>query len=441
MTFDPQKKNPDREIVSAIIVRPIERDERAEWDRLMRAHHYLGLRWLVGRTMRYVAICEGKWLALIGWQAAAYKCEARDSWIGWPHLLRRQRLHLIANNSRFLILPGDRIFNLASRILSLNLKRLSKDWLEAHGHPVILAETFVDRERFTGACYRAANWQVVGSTRGFAKSGRRHFRHDHPKEVLVYPLHSHALLHLKETQPQESWRQTMQTVSVSLKQLEDLRQRLWELPDHRKKKGKLHQFATILTIAIGAVLGGARGYTAIAEWASRLHQGQMKRLRARFNHRTNRFEVPSEPTIRRVLQSCDADAVERVFGNWLMEVSGKDEAIAADGKTLRRAVGEDGSQVHLLSALLQQSGVTIAQREVGGKTNEIPELPRLLQPLNIEGRVVSADAMHTQDKTARFIVEEKKADYVFTVKGNQGTLLKDIEMLEEGDFSPGARND
>jgi hypothetical protein len=104
-------------------------------------------------------------------------------------------------------------------------------------------------------------------------------------------------------------------------------------------------------------------------------------------------------------------------------------------------VGEDGSQVHLLSALLQQSGVTIAQREVGDKTNEIPELPRLLQPLNIEGRVVSADAMHTQEKTARFIVKEKKADYIFTVKGNQGTLLKDIELLEESDFSPGARDD
>lgn len=233
----------------------------------------------------------------------------------------------------------------------------------------------------------------------------------------------------------------MQTISVSSKQLDDLSQRLRKLPDHRKIKGRRHQFATILTIAIGAVLGGARGYTAIAEWSKRLHQSQLKRLRAKFNRHSNRFEPPSEPTIRRVLQSCDADAVESAFGNWLMEVSDKDEPIATDGKTLRGALGEGGSQVHLLSALLQQSGVTIAEREVGDKTNEIPELPMLLRPLNIEGRVVSADAMHTQDKTARFIVEEKKADYIFTVKGNQGTLLKDIELLEESDFSPCARND
>lgn len=232
----------------------------------------------------------------------------------------------------------------------------------------------------------------------------------------------------------------MQTISVSSKQLEDLRQRLLKIPDHRKKKGKLHQFATILTIAIGAVLGGARGYTAIAEWAERLNQGQLKRLRARFNHTTKRFEAPSEPTFRRTLQSCYAEAVESAFGNWLMEASGKDEPIAIDGKTLCGAKGADGAQVHLLSALLQQSGVTIAQRAVGEKTNEIPELPVLLRPLDIEGRVVSADAMHTQDKTARFIVEEKKADYIFTVKGNQRNLLKDIELLDESDFSPGVQN-
>lgn len=428
-------------IIRDVVVRPIESGEREEWDRLVRAHHYLGLRSLVGRTMRYVAIHEGRWLALIGWQGSAYICGARDRWIGWSPILRRQRLHLIANNARFLMLPGDRIPNLASRILSLNLRRLSGDWQEVHGHPVLLAETFVDRQRFTGACYRAANWRVLGQTRGFAKSGKKYSRHDHPKEVLTYPLSRGALVHLRDPQPQSSWRRPMQAIQVTPSQLEDLRERLFALPDHRHRKGRLHVFASILTIAIGAVLGGARGYTAIAEWVNRLHQPQLKRLRARFNRKRNRFEAPSEPTIRRVLQSCDAEAVERVFGDWILTVADRNEPIAVDGKTLRRALRPDGSQVHLLSALLQQSGATIAESEVGEKTNEIPELPNLLRSLQIEGRVVSADAMHTQDKTARCIVEEKKADYIFTVKGNQGTLLKDIEQLEEGFFSPWARDD
>jgi len=233
----------------------------------------------------------------------------------------------------------------------------------------------------------------------------------------------------------------MQRILVTMTQLEDLRDRLRTLPDRRQRKGTRHRFSVILTIAVAAALAGARGYTAMAEWAGELHQSQLRRLRARFNPKKERFEAPSEPTIRRTLQSCDVEAVERTFGAWIMDVVGGDEAIAADGKTLRGSTGKGGSQVHLLSALLQQSGVTIAERRVSEKSNEIPALIELLAPLAIEGRVVSADALHTQVNTARFIVKEKGADYIFTVKGNQETLLRDIELLEESDFSPGARND
>ena len=144
-----------REILAGIHVRPIYTGERDLWDALIRQHHYLGLHSLVGKTLRYVAVFQGHWLALLGWQAAALKCKDGDRWIGWAPVTQYQRLHFIANNSRFLILPGVRIKNLASRILSLNLKRLSSDWLGVHGHPVFLAETFVETPRFTGACYRA----------------------------------------------------------------------------------------------------------------------------------------------------------------------------------------------------------------------------------------------------------------------------------------------
>lgn len=90
--------------------------ERVEWDTLMRAHHYLGLTAMVGRSLRYVAEVDGRWLALLGWASPALKCASRDAWIGWSPTLQWQRLALIANNSRFLILPGLRVKNLASRI-------------------------------------------------------------------------------------------------------------------------------------------------------------------------------------------------------------------------------------------------------------------------------------------------------------------------------------
>jgi hypothetical protein len=110
-------------------VRPIRRDERGAWDALVAAHLYLGLRSLFGKTLRYVATLDGRWLALLGWQAAALKRAPRDAWIGWGRVLHYHRLQLLANNASFLILPAaGHMPNLASRVLALNLRRLSADW-------------------------------------------------------------------------------------------------------------------------------------------------------------------------------------------------------------------------------------------------------------------------------------------------------------------------
>jgi len=134
-------------LLDNLVVCPIKASERKEWDRLMSKHHYLGFKSLVGESIRYVAEFNNIWCALLGWSSAALKCQPRDSWIGWSQAIQWQRLHLIVNNSRFLILPNVHIPNLASKALSLNLKQLSNDWQKIHGHPVLLAETFVDISR------------------------------------------------------------------------------------------------------------------------------------------------------------------------------------------------------------------------------------------------------------------------------------------------------
>jgi len=428
------------ELLHRVVVRPIQPEERARWDALVDRHHYLGLRALFGKTLRYVAVADGRWLALLGWQAAALKCAARDVWIGWPRVLQYQRLHLLANNARFLILPGEQVTNLASRVLALNLRRLAADWRAVHGHALLLAETFVDTARFTGACYRAANWQVLGSTRGFARDNGHYRAHGVPKQVLVYPLHAQARALLCAPELPPTWSTPMQQVALSSAQMADLQQRLQSLPDCRHARGQRHRLATVLTLAIAAVLAGSRGYTAIAEWAARLTQAQLKRLRARFNPRTERFEPPSEPTIRRILQSGDVAHIDARLSDWLLGHTEADAPVAVDGKVMRGAVREDGSQVHLLSAFLQAHGITLAQREIAAKTNEIPELKPLLEPLPLQGRVVTADALHTQRESARFLVEDKQAHYLFTVKENQPTLYADLQALETAHFPPVRRD-
>ena len=139
----------------------------------------------VGETVRYVAHHRGRWLA--AFSAPALKCEARDRWIGWDYGVQVCRLHLVTNNSRFLILPGGER-NLGSRVLSLCARRLVNDWPARFGHDLLLAETFVDPAYFRGTVYRAANWIEVGRTRGFARDGHSYREHAHPKLVFLHPL-------------------------------------------------------------------------------------------------------------------------------------------------------------------------------------------------------------------------------------------------------------
>jgi hypothetical protein len=416
----------ERELLARVRVRPIRAEERARWDALMQAHHYLGFSGMAGRALRQVAEAEGRWLALLGWHAAALMCAPRDRWIGWPRPLQFQRLHLIANNSRFLILPGVEIPHLASRVLGLSLRRLSADWQTRHGHPLLLAESFVDPARFRGTCYRAANWQCLGESRGFARSAGRYVHHGQPKTLWVYPLHRHARTWLCDPRPHPRWSHAMHTLRLSTAQLETLREHLRAIPDPRTARGRQHPLATVLSLALAATLAGARGYLAVTEFAQRLTQPQLKRLRAYYDRTQQRFLAPSEPTFRRALQRTDPNALEQAFGSWLAACAPATEPIAIDGKTLKGARRDNATQVHLLSALLHHQGSVLAQREVGEKTNEIPELRHLLADLDIAGRTVTADALHTQTETARFLVEDKQAHYLFTVKDNQPTLLEDL---------------
>jgi hypothetical protein len=422
-------------------VRLIRGGEKETWNRLMGEHHYLGFQGWVGESLRYVAEWQDRWVALVGWCAAALKCSARDRWIGWPEALQRQRLALVANNARFLILPGPRVANLASRILGLTLKRLSADWQQVHGHPVWLAESFVDPERFAGTCYRAAGWIEVGRTQGFGRRSTGYVAHGTPKAVWLRPLVRQAAERLRSPvlEPPLAGGKTM-NVKLSAPKAEELIQVLLRLPESRMRRGIRHDQTAVLALAVCAVLGGARSYVAIAEWAQRCDQNQLRRLGCRRDPHTRRYRAPSEPTIRRILQRIDAEAVDRALTDWLRSLApSQSGVIAMDGKTLRGARNRKGQQVHLLSAVLQGEGIVIAQRKIGDKSNEIPEAPALLAPLPLAGAVVTADALHTQKNLARWLVEEKKADYCLTVKDNQPTLRQEIaELLESEAFSPGA---
>ncbi|MBE0461730.1 MAG: ISAs1 family transposase [Candidatus Aminicenantes bacterium] len=401
-------------------VRPIRAEEVSLWGEYLKRYHYLGYKSIPGKFLRYIATIEKEWVALIGWGSPALKCSVRDRFIGWDYETKLQRLYLIINNVRFLILPWIRISNLASKVLSLNAKRISADFQRVYGHPVYLAETFVDISRYKGTCYKAANWRYVGLTSGYSKSGDKYYKTDQRKAVYLYPLHRKATELLSadfipyDFNLIEEGRMSMGTLNLPV---EGLIEEIKKITDPRKARGIRYPLHTVLGIAVCAVMFGARSYRAIGDWASGISKDNLKRFGSK------RGKAPSEPSIRRVIQRIDVDEFDAKVGMWLIQVL-RGKAISMDGKTLR------GSGKHLLSAVVHKEGIVVAQKDVSEKTNEITRVKPLFKDLDIEHSVVTGDALLTQKEIARYLKEEKNADYLFTVKGNQQTLFEDIRDLE-----------
>jgi hypothetical protein len=176
--------------------------QRRLFRELVGRHHYLGHAVPFGAHLRYLAYAskpERRVVGCLQFSSPAWKMAVRDRWIGWDEATRKRKLQRIVSNSRFLLLPWVRVANLASTVLSLGARRVEGDWAERYGIEPLLLETLVDRSRYRGGCYRAANWVELGVTAGRGRMDREHTRHQaSPKTVLVYPLVRNACRRLRE---------------------------------------------------------------------------------------------------------------------------------------------------------------------------------------------------------------------------------------------------
>ena len=429
---------PDSSIdLRAVTVRPTRggREHRL-WDRLVEEHHYLRFHGIVGKGLRHVALHGETWLALVGWQSGAFKLAARDRWIGWSREQQFRRLHLICNNSRFVILTPERVPNLASRVLGLSLRRLSADIQAVHGYPAFLAETFVDVSRFTGACYRASNWRSLGLTRGFArKSGgaARWRHHGRPKEIFMYELADDAAEALGRDEIPEAWnaQQHDDAAPMAAPRLRSLFECLGEVPECRKARGKRYPLRTVLTIAVAARLAGYRGVTAFAQFAALLSQEQLETVESFFSPSRKRYTAPSITTFHNILADLPPETLDDAIGLWTAQQAGADTPLAMDGKDIRGASRqtEDGRRM-MVAAVEHGTGMVLRQVEVENKSNEIPAVRTLSGSLDVTGRIVTMDAMHAQHETARSLLG-RRADYVVTaVKDNQETIHDDLRAID-----------
>ena len=327
----------------------------------MEEHHYLGALPKIGETIWYVASLKDQWVALISFSASAWKCAARDQWIGWSFRHQYDRLKLVVNNSRFLILPEWHIPNLGSRVLSLCEKKLPDDWQEKFGHPALLLETFVDPARFRGTVYKAANWLYAGNTKGFCRTKKGYAPAQSPKMVFLKPLKPDAQALLSRPVLDPHYRTGGSRVMLSADYMKSLPSFFADIPEPRRTQGRRHRLATVLAISAGAILCGMRGYKAIADWAEGLQPKARRRFGCRYEN--SKWVVPSESIIRDVLIRVDPVYLDRALQGWNKAYGSGDESLAIDGKTMCNAIDEEGHRTHIMSVVGHESKICHTQKK------------------------------------------------------------------------------
>ena len=423
--------------------------ERGRFDQLMVAEHYLGNAQLVGEQLRYVAEYKGHWVALMSWSAAAYKLKLREDWIGWSERQKRRRLPLVVNNSRFLILKEFHVPNLASKLMKLVLQRLSADWECAYQHAVLVAESFVDRERYLGTSYKVSGWTLLGQTKGYQRSRQDFYQaHDRPKELWVRELRPGARTLLRGRNLPVALESCEQThppeCPQSPEELRRMRLFFERFTEWRTRKPKF-KLSSLVAVSLCALLCKVcLGQRDLAAFAANLTPEQMQALGfpRDWTRRRHRWIPPSESTFSRMLSHLNNQELQQALLNWQDQVLGKrdaqDDQVAVDGKELLNSQG-----LKVVSAYSVKEGRWLGSEPVAAGSNEIPAAQQLLKRADIKGSLVTADALHTQAETARIVVQDKGADFLFTAKGNQPGIAQNAQQLYQSlsrAFSPSAQN-
>ena len=397
--------------------------------------HYPNREWitsqraLVDQFYAGVDNAHGTWVAVLIFAAAAWHLRLRDQWIGWHDEQRRRRLALVANNVRFLLLAERAVPNLGSAALSRVLAQLSADWQARYDHPILVVETFVDPERFRGTVYRASGWTELGRTQGNGRKARDFYAaHDRPKRLFVRELVRHARRslqaeHLKPAlAPVEAKVPPRSTLKAP--ELRALAEHFRAVPDYRCRLGLYPVYALLGIVACAHLADAPRGQKDLAQFARRLSSAQRAALGVRATA-DGQYPAPSQPTFSRLFKHLSAERVEQALLDHQRQVRGAPPAtdlVVLDGKVPAHSGG-----LNVVSAVTSPGQNFLGSAVVAEKTNEIPAARALLDRLDLTGRLVSLDALHTQDATARAIVLEHGGDFLLTVKGNQPNLRAAVQ--------------
>jgi hypothetical protein len=315
--------------------------ERAWFDQQLAGGHYLGAGRAVGDYLRQRVSVGSRPVALLAWGPACYALKDRDRWVGWNATQRTERLKLIVQNRRFLLLTAKgQAPNLASQVLAAALRALPRHWQQSFGYRPLLAETFTDPAVYAGTCYKASNWRPLGLSAGHSRDrGARYLAHGQAKLVWVYPLAPEASLHLRSAQlPADCEAAVMAAPSgvlpLNQSQLLSLYECLRRVPDPRASNRRLG-IGAVLTLAVLGWLAGRRELAELARFATTLHPQQRRPLGLPRRGTGACYEVPPYGVFSSVLKRVDAEAFALAFDEWAQ----------ARADLVRGALGLDGNLI------------------------------------------------------------------------------------------------
>lgn len=410
-------------------------DQCAAFDQQLAAQHYLGAGRPVGDYLRQIVECDGQPVALLVWGPACYALKDRDRWLSWSVPQRLERLKLVVQNRRFLLLtPKGAAPNLASQALAAALRALPGHWQQHFGYRPLLAESFTDPEAYAGTAYKASNWEPVGWSAGYARHRADFYiPNERPKKLWLYPLQPDAKALLRALQVPTDCRAGLTTppagtLPVKVEHLDSLLDVFRRAPDPRDSNTR-YRIGPVLTLIALALLAGRREIAEIARYAQTLKQSQRRRLNLPRKQGTKGFyQVPGYDVFYQVLTRMDPEAFATLLNGWLRQHHGQlPAALALDGKMIRDHIGlltlaqhEDGAPQAL--AVYDQKENT-PRCEQTAATALLAKLPAL------DGQLLTADPLHCQRAHARTIVE-KGGDYLFQIKGNQPKLRERAQQLD-----------
>jgi hypothetical protein len=420
---------------SAIVVRVPSGDAIAWFDGLLRDQHYLGAGRPVGDYLRQVVERDGQPVALLVWGPACYSLKDRDLWISWSRPQRLERLKLIVQNRRFLVLtPKGESPNLASQAMGAALRVLPEQWRESFGYRPLLAESFTDPEAYAGTCYKASNWEAVGYSAGYSRHRADFYvPNDRPKRLWLRPLMPEARQQLRALQVPEDCRAGLTvsptgTLPVNAGQMGSLLDVFRQAPDPRDTNTR-YRIGPVLTLIAMALLAGRREIAEITRFATTLTQPQRRSLGLPRKQGTRAFyQVPAYGVFYQVLTRMDPEAFACRLNDWLQSQAGTlPQALALDGKMIRDHIG-------LLTLAQHEDGapqaVAVYDQKEGTPRCELTAATALLEKLPaLDGKIITADPLHCQRHHARIIVE-KGGDYLLQIKANQPTLFKQAQGLD-----------